>query len=526
MRKEIAEAYERMQEGRAEVRFEPLPEHPHKPPSGAKASQPAADEDFELDAGFAVEAPSKREARSEDPATRRGASAFTGHGRGGAKESGASGSAAVMEAGSAEAKKTAGDADGRAAGGDSTADEAERRKKQLRGEESQVAHSEATGGDALLRVALQEERETGRRGRQTATDPVRVEGGWMITCPCPARVRIRVKETHRGKTGKCPNPNCGSYFTVPANLPMAEDEAAPASAATPEAAGFPADPAEKAGVYTHWLRDARLHVVKPAKARRKPSGHEKEAIPSDIGFSKADGVVILALASKPSGLLAKAKKPEQVRDDLLAELRAGKPIAELPTTKSFVIGAEALPKMIVEYPPAYEHESTFAGVPVFGPGYIAVKLPPVGAEDEQQFLALTLSQYRRLEELLQGLFEVDQLGFACPIPGDETVQLVCHYSEEPMQVLRNATFHLADPAIELEAVGYRCDSCGLIVSEDSRKKEKIGGLEGKKLASAKCPKCKGKFGNSPLYALKAVPSGGEATSDAPAEAPGEGGEGE
>ena len=333
MRKEIADAYQRMQEGRAEVRFEPLPEHPHEPTSASTGSQSAGDEDFELDAEFAAEAAPKRESRSGDKATRQGASAFSGHKGGNSKSGGGSGSAAVMEARSGEEKKPAEESAKNDAGAASTEENAEQRKKQLRGEGSGVAHSEATGGDALLRVALEEERETGRRGRQTATDPVRVKGGWMITCPCPARVRIKVKESHRGKTGKCPNPNCGSYFTVPANLPMGEDEAAPAKAATPEVVGFPTDPAEKAGVYTHWLRDARLHVVKPAKAKRKPSGHEKEAIPNDIGFSKADGVVILALTSKPSGLLAKAKKPEQVRDDLLAELRAGKELLKMSLTR-------------------------------------------------------------------------------------------------------------------------------------------------------------------------------------------------
>ncbi|HEX6984456.1 MAG TPA: hypothetical protein VF170_03730, partial [Planctomycetaceae bacterium] len=368
-------------------------------------------------------------------------------------------------------------------------------------------HSVATAGDALLQVALQEELEAERRGRKRRAgfDPVRVADGWLITCPCPARVRIKVKESHRGKTGKCPNPSCGSYFTVPADLPAGEEEQAGAPGAAAEVApGFPADPAEKAGPYTHWLRDVRLHVVKPAKAKRKPGGHEKDFQPADVGFSKAAGLAVVSLTEKPAGLIVLSKKkPEQVRDEVLAQLRAGKTVAELPSEAKFTFEPNTLGKLAVEYPPAYEHESTFAGIPVFGEGRIAVKLPPAGAPDEQHFVSLTLSQYRRLQELLDGLFEIRQFGLGCPIPREEdVVHLVCHYSEDAMTVLRNPAFHLADPETPLEVVGYRCESCGLIVSENSRKKEKIGGLDGKKLGSAKCPKCKGKFGNSPLYAPK------------------------
>jgi hypothetical protein len=314
-----------------------------------------------------------------------------------------------------------------------------------------------------------------------------------------------VKEAHRGKTGKCPNPSCGSFFTVPADLPMGEEEQAGAGAAAQEeAVGFPADPAEKAGAYTHWLRDVRLHVIKPAKAKRKPGAHEKEFQPADVGFSKAAGIVAFSLGAKPAGMLGRSKKkPEEIREEVLAELRAGKAVGDLPSEHKFSFEPTTLGKLLVEYPPAYEHESTFAGIPVFGEGRVAVKLPPAGAPDEQHFLSLTLSQYRRLAELLDGLFEIQQFGIGCPIPREEdVVSLVCHYSEDRLVVLRNPAFNLADPETPLEIVAYRCESCGLIVSENSRKKEKIGGLDGKKLASAKCPKCKGKFGRTALYALK------------------------
>ena len=510
MRPEIAAAYERMQAQRPEVRFQPLPEHGASAPDSHAQQSVVADDDgfemgegsrpdgdYELGASFSAAPPEER--------SRRGASAFTGESREESADSGekpSNGTATDMKTGEkAESEK-------------SKSQTRANPKKSTRGKADDVPHSEATAGDALLQVALQEERETGRHGRQTAIDPVRVADGWMISCPCPARARIKVKEAHRGKTGKCPNPNCGSYFTVPADLPMDEqtDESAKTGQGSQED-GPPADPAEKAGPYTHWIRDVRLHVVKPAKAKRKPGGHEKDFQPADLGFAKSEGVAAISLAGKASGFIAKPKKPEQVREEVTTELKAGTATAELSSNAVFTFAPDVLGKMIVEYPPAYEHESTFAGIPVFGAGFLAVKLPPAGAEDEQHFLALTLTQFRRLQELLEGLYEIDQLGFACPIPSDDdVVHLVCHYSENPLRVLRNPTFHLSDPEISLDIAGYRCESCGLIVSEDSRKKEKIGGLEGKKLASAKCPKCKGKFGKSPLYALQtAATENGEAS---------------
>ncbi|MGC1273695.1 MAG: hypothetical protein WBC44_08320 [Planctomycetaceae bacterium] len=525
MRQDIAAKYERMQQQQPEVAFQPLPERSTGPssanvdspgksttaerstaarqPGGSQAaggfaipglapSPPPSTGDFQLGAEFAGAA------AEEGSST--GASAFSG----GRRKDGAGGEHAPAPADSTSAPD--------AGAGSPTAETPRKRKPPADGG---PAHSVATAGDVLLQVALQEEQEAARRGRgrRTAFDAVPVADGWMITCPCPARIRIKVKEAHRGKTGKCPNPSCGSYFTVPADLPTATEEQPAGEAAAPAAAGFPADPAEKAGLYTHWLRDVRLHVVKPAKAKRKPGGHEKDFRPADLGFSKTDGVVAVSLTAKPAGMLALSKKkPEQIRDEILAELRAGKPVDQLPCDAKFTFEPNALGKLIVESPPAYEHESTFAGIPVFGEGRIAVKLPPAGAPDEQHFVSLTLSQYRRLQELLDGLFEVQQFGLGCPIPrADDVVHLVCHYSDDPLTILRNPAFHLADPETPLEPVGYRCESCGLIVSEASRRKEKIGGLDGKKLAGAKCPKCKGKFGNSPLYALKPI----EANPDEP-----------
>ena len=71
-----------------------------------------------------------------------------------------------------------------------------------------------------------------------------------------------------------------------------------------------------------------------------------------------------------------------------------------------------------------------------------------------------------------------------------------------MKELPRPDLYLADPAFDTQISGYRCGACGLIVSEDGRKKEKLGGPKGKSLAKAKCPKCGDVFGENPLYSLK------------------------
>ena len=64
----------------------------------------------------------------------------------------------------------------------------------------------------------------------------------------------------------------------------------------------------------------------------------------------------------------------------------------------------------------------------------------------------------------------------------------------PVPELPRPDLYLADPALNAVIGGYRCQGCGLVVSEDGRKKEKLGGANAKGLAKAKCPKCGEKFG--------------------------------
>ena len=102
------------------------------------------------------------------------------------------------------------------------------------------------------------------------------------------------------------------------------------------------------------------------------------------------------------------------------------------------------------------------------------------------------------------LYSLDTLGQDSGIPlTDQIKQVTCHYSEESFEILDSENLHLyeADSEINLTLAGRQCQACELIVSEDSRKKEKIGGKAGKGIAKAKCPKCNEKFGNISLWQI-------------------------
>jgi hypothetical protein len=64
----------------------------------------------------------------------------------------------------------------------------------------------------------------------------------------------------------------------------------------------------------------------------------------------------------------------------------------------------------------------------------------------------------------------------------------------------------ADTARPAVVLGHKCEKCGLIVSEDSRKKEKVGGKSPDSVAKAKCPKCKQKMGNHQLRGFPDKPA--------------------
>ncbi|MGH7128627.1 MAG: hypothetical protein ACREIV_08650, partial [Planctomycetaceae bacterium] len=329
---------------------------------------------------------------------------------------------------------------------------------------------------------------------------------------CPHGHRIEVQERHRGQTGRCPK--CQAPFFVPEKPAEPQPEDQPAGEQPGET-----QPAS-AAARRKWMTDVHLHTVNPEKLRLKAGSLQKDFQEVDLGFSK-DGLLVVTLF-KPGGLAfgSPAKKKSAAREKMLAHLEESGPIDDLPVAEKTLFETETLSQLSIAQPIRYDFESMFAGVPVFGDGRIAVRLPRLKKDDHPQFVSFHLSGFREFSSLLREFFQIEDFGADHDVPlTDSYAEHQCHYSEQKFEalVLDGIEYLVADPAIELETVGRKCQECGLIVSEDARKKEKIGGKNGKAIAKALCPKCKKKFGEITLYDRK---DRGTETAETP-EQPGE-----
>ena len=375
----------------------------------------------------------------------------------------------------------------------------------------EVAHSEAAGGDVLLEIAMRESGGNRRRG-------LRIRGD-KILLHCPAGHPVKVARKHGGKVGRCPHPGCGLRYLVP-DIPLDPDEVAAevesAAGAAGAAARAPAGPPDElaAGKFSRYVADVRMHTVVPANVKPKADSQAKAFRPADLALSP-DALLVLTLEGKKGMFGMGGQKPGAIRGTIRETLAADEPdLSSLPAPHLLLAGENAA-EVAVEYPTALPHESKFGGEPVFGTGRIALRLPRTGGEAdadqapetrETTFLSLTLSQFRRFAAAM------NEFGFApgsgnrygadTPIPlTDDAPVHAGHYTDAEVPELPRPDLYLADDQLKAVVSGYRCVSCGLIVSEDGRKKEKLGGANGKGLAKAKCPKCGETFGDEPLYKL-------------------------
>lgn len=354
-------------------------------------------------------------------------------------------------------------------------------------------------GDPLLDIALQEEneakqRQKGRRKKRASGERQAMPG--FVFVFCPNGHRIQVEDRHRGQTGRCPR--CKSFFHVPGIDWDAEKR-------KKEQAELEN---KKESAYRNWMLDARLHQVDPTKLKLKPGSLEKDFQEVDLGYT-SDKVIIVTNGKQGAGLFTgekNKKKKEELRAEMQDHLRLEKEILDLPAAGYRLFSKEDMEKVSVVQPAAYAHESMFAGVPVFGAGRIAIRLPVTEQDKDVKdilFVSLGLSDFRDFSKHLDEMFEVKDFGQSEGVPlEDSKSNYKCHYSDRKIESIEATEFHTADPKIELEIAGRKCQGCGLVVSEDSRKKEKLGGAAGKGIAKAKCPKCKGKFGDTTLYAIK------------------------
>ena len=377
----------------------------------------------------------------------------------------------------------------------------------------EIPHSEATAGDVLLDIAKQEESESeGRRKQRGKRKPGDARTGFIIFCPWGHQ--IEVQEKHRGQMGKCPR--CKAAFIVP--QARAEEKTDEAGQVETAVASAPSEPtgALVVGKFTRWIKDAHIHPLDPTKLKLKPGSLESTFETQDLAFC-LDGLLMMTL-SKKGGLFGGAdKKKLEVREAAVAHLAAGKPLSELQVVSQRLFGPDTIKQIQVVQPVIYAHESMFAGIPVFGNLRIAVRLPKPPEGNELLFGSFWLSEFREFAKQMDEVFGVQGLGDDVGIPmTDKLTEYKCHYTEQTFQALENADFHQADPNLKLTIVGRKCEGCGLIVSEDGRKKEKLGGADGKGIAKAKCPKCQKKFGSFAFYAVEPADPAQTTATNAPA----------
>ncbi|MDA1211102.1 MAG: hypothetical protein O2955_01215 [Planctomycetota bacterium] len=384
----------------------------------------------------------------------------------------------------------------------------------------EIAHSEATAGDVLLNVALQEEvesqkrQQSGRRRRRSSNP----EG---VIVFCPNGHRIEVKERHRGMSGRCPK--CKSLFIVPDQMWEQKPDTVETSGASPAVPQSTDPHTIDGGNFTRSLADIALLVVDPQKLKLKPGSLLGTEVLHDIFFSN-DSIMLVNLVKK-GGLFGGAdKKKPAARETLIGQLKEGKPAAELTLASQITIPVDKFREIRVVQPVQYEHESMFAGVQVFGEGRIAIMLPKTDDMPFPHYLSFPLSQFRDFCAIISDLYGITGLGEDIGVPmRDEFDEQKCHYTEQVLHILKNVDYYQADKNYTLQLIGRKCEGCGLIVSEDGRKKEKIGGKTGSGIAKFKCPKCMKPFGKTSLFALvetksETPPAESEPTDETPTDA--------
>ena len=367
--------------------------------------------------------------------------------------------------------------------------------------ETGTAPAKTTPEDELLKIAAAEEAEIARLRKAAVTQAT-------FVVYCPQGHRIRVREKFRGKTGKCPK--CESPFVVPLkpkpNAKKKTDHELPT--VTTGDSGV----ASTSGRYAKWLTDVRLHTVIPEKLKLKADSLLNDFQSVDLGIS-ADDLLLVTLVASAGMFGSNLKKKPAIRAAMLEHL--AKPDASIDglavATKKHVT-KETFAQLAIVQPAPRDTESLFGNIPVFGEGRIAVKVPKSAEDKYAQYLSFSLSEFRIFAQTLQTACGLDRLGANTEIPLTEHYETYkCHYSEVPVRDLASVEYYRKDPTFKLEIGGWKCAGCGLIVSEDARKKEKLGGLNGKGLAKAKCPKCTKKFGSNALVQLAATETSSPST---------------
>jgi predicted Zn-ribbon and HTH transcriptional regulator len=337
---------------------------------------------------------------------------------------------------------------------------------------------ESSAAADLLKIAADEEQDI-----QKVRKSLRSKDSFVIFCP--QGCRIRVKERHRGKAGKCPR--CNSEFVVPRKV-------VPKKIDNPAMAGSEPMLASR---YKKWLGDIRLHTVDPQKLRIKADSLLNECQAVDVGFSVEDILLATLIAGKFG---ANPKKVAPVRQAMIEHFLKQGAVDQLTIPAKKILLKDVFSLFMVAQPAPNGTESLFADIPVFGTNRIAVRIPKQADSPLPQYLSFCLSEFRAFVEGMQGVCGLEGFGTNVDVPlTDEYAMFKCNISGVPVRELGKINYYVKDPGFKLEVTGWRCAGCQIVLSEAARLEAKLGGANGKGIAKAKCPKCTQKFGDQPLY---------------------------
>lgn len=350
----------------------------------------------------------------------------------------------------------------------------------------------------LLSIAMQEEREVRKRRGEKIAERQRK----MMLMPCVCGAWIRVSEDQAGKVVRCRQ--CKNPVSVPHIRRKAEKKE---------------DKPVVAKLAVKWIENVRFFRIAPTSIVLKPGSVADKFVDADLAVTDSQIAVIAFTGAdkKKRGLLGKAPKVDRAeqRKQIREQIVAVSDFSKLTDVEVHLISAEQVPEIRLVQPILKAHESMFAGVPVFGDGRIAIFLPIASDGGLQAYCSQSLTTLRALQEVLKTNFKLELPATENGVPdSDKSDNLICFINQSRVESVRGLIYYQQDPAYELELSGYRCKSCTAVISEEGRKKNKLGGANGKGIAKAKCPKCSGKMGEELLYRIKKTP-GADAAGQSP-----------
>ncbi len=355
------------------------------------------------------------------------------------------------------------------------------------------------GEDDLLSFAVEEQKEGKKRKNQKNAERLRKQ----VLVPCTCGAWIRVNEDQAGKTLRCKQ--CKQPVVVPGLKKKADKQEKPA-------AKVESTVAQKT---MSWIDDAWFHVLSPAALVLKPGSLSGKHTEVDIAFDNS-GLHILTFAGtkKKRSIFSfgggnKKADHQARRQQIREQVEKTNNFENLENVEIRKVDAARAGEVRLVQPVAKVSESMFAGVPVFGEGRIAIFLPIEIDGGKQAFLSFSISGWRVIAEQFKTLFGTELNGTENGIPeSDKAETLSCFMNQSRIESVKGLVYYQKDAAYTLELSGHKCKSCGTTISEEARKAAKLGGVKGKGIAKAKCPKCSNKMQAESLYKIAKGPDSG------------------